>query len=274
MNRIDFDKLINTYFEVALPDVDQLYDLVKDESDYAYSLYLLSHYVVTHYSELKFDYVKYINYFAKVTTSFVSPYADLKKFKLDGVNIYIGDNVVAGDGLVIGGGSVLGKHQFNDDIDNKYIIIGINCVIGNNVRICHGADIGDNVTINNGCIIKEKIDSNVVVDIVNQLQIKRANNAYVTSQKLIVYGLVPKYKNTLVIYGEGFYNPKVIIRLKDSKQLDYNITYWDKNKIIIKIKSFSKTTHVDNMIVIMSRGTRVAIINNIALNVLIKDTFW
>ena len=273
MDRIDFDKLINTYFEVALPDVNQLYGLVKDESDYSYSLYLISHYVVTHYSELKFDYVKYINYFAKVTTSFVSPYADLKRFKLDGVNIYIGDNVVAQDGLVVGGGSILGKQQNYDSIDNKHIAIGKNCIIGNNVRVCQGVKLGDNVTLNDGCIIKENIESDVVVDVVNQLQIKRTNKNYVTSQKLIVYGVVPKYKNTIVIYGEGFYNPKIVIKLKDVKEIDYDMIYWDKNKIIIKIKSVCKYPNSGNIIIIMSRGIRIALINNFALNTLLKDTF-
>ena len=253
MDRVQFDNIIKDYFAVALHDADKLFTMLID-NNMAYNLYLIAHYVIINYPENSFDYIKFVNYYAKVTTCYVSPYASLDTFELNGINIYIGDNVIAQEHLVVGGGCVIGKSQANSEYNIKQVVIGKNCALGNNVKIYPGAVIGNDVTICDGAIIKEKIDNNVQVDIVNQLQVKSMANARISSQDLFVYGVVPKYKNTFVVFGEGFYNPKVILKLKSGTSINYEISYWDKNIIIVKLKESVPIKDDENMLVVMSNG--------------------
>ena len=271
LDRLEFENVIDNYFATASKDKDVIFNLVKEESNLAYALYVIAHYVVCHYSATSYDYVKYINYYAKLTTCFVSPFATLGKFELRGVNIYIGDDMQCGDGLTLYGGVCIGKHKEHYDYDLKPILIGRNCTLYENVRVYNGATIGDNVVVNSGAIIKENISSDVVVDVVNQLQIKSSATARLPSQHLFVYGVVPKYKNSFVLYGTGFYNPKVILKLKNAKDVNTEITYWDKNKIIVKLKIATPISDDENMLIVMSNGVKVTLFNNFGLNMALKD---
>ena len=270
MDREQFDNIIKDHFAVALSDADKIFAMLIDDN-MAYNLYVIAHYAIVNYPENSFDYVKFVNYYAKVTTCYVSPYANLGTFELHGINIYIGDNVVAQDHLVVGGGCVIGKNQANSEYSIKKVTIGNNCVIGNNVKIYPGTIIGDNVTVCDGAIIKEKIDNNVQVDIVNQLQVKSMVNARISSQNLFVYGIVPKYKNTFVVFGEGFYNPKVILKLKSGKNINYEISYWDKNKIIVKLKESTPIKDDENMLIVMSNGIKVTLFNSFGIKNALKS---
>ena len=256
--------IVNNYFPEATKYIADICEKLADTNvlNMVEVYYKISHFVVTHCNESKIDINKFLLYFTKQTNCNISPYAKLKNIKCNGVNTYIDGCVTADDGLIVGNHVIIGKCQNNDYIDKISVVIGKNCNIGNNVRIYPNVTIGDNVIIEDNCIIKENVPNNVVVSIVNQLQLKHSTLASVVpSQTLMVYGVVPKFKNTFVIHGEGFYNPKVIVKLKSGKTLDYEVSYWDKNKIIVKVKE-TKPISDDSLVVVMSNGNKITLINN------------
>lgn len=81
--------------------------------------------------------------------------------------ISIDDNCIFGENVKI----YDNNHRFNNFNMNVKeqgfsigeIKIGKNCWLANNVIVLKGAEIGDNVLIGAGCIIKEKIPSNTIV---------------------------------------------------------------------------------------------------------------
>lgn len=105
---------------------------------------------------------------------------------VDGRKVSIGNNVffnnycsiVSHEAIIIGDNCIFGEnvkiydhnHRFNtNDIkknqgfSSQEIQIGKNCWLANNVILLKGAEIGDNSVIGAGCIIKEKIPANVIV---------------------------------------------------------------------------------------------------------------
>lgn len=154
------------------------------------------------------------------------------------------------------------------------VSISGNIIIKNNVTLCENVHIPKDVTIEDNCIIErncivlENLEKNSVLKIITQQQIKQRYGNSLQSQKVYVYGIVPKFKNTFIILGEGFYNPTIFIKLKNEKTLNYTITYWDKNKIIVKIKSFFKFTNkqVDNVkVTLFSNSEKLIILNSVGL---------
>lgn len=189
-----------------------------------------------------------------------------------GVLYEIGENVTIKQNCILNS-----NIHINDDINNKnvtnYTIIDNNCTIGNNVIICGKIHVGENVNICDNAIIRENIESNTKVEIVNQLQLKQNLKSVLPSQKLQIYGVTKKYKNTLIIHGEGFYNPKIIMRDSNAKELNCEISYWDKNKIMIKLK-YAKYTDAQikgTALVVMSNGTKITLLNNIAVENMLKN---
>lgn len=268
--------LLNTYFPIAIGDVDNIHNLVQGEDSVlltvvAKEYYLISHYIVTHYDEQKYDILRFMNFAIKNTTCYISPYAVLDNFTLNGVGVYIDACVKAGDGLVIGNNVTIGKCHYNEFNDNNHIEIGKNCTLGNNIKIYCNLQIGNNVKICDNAIIKENIVSDVNVDIVNQLQLKDNRLvSTISSQHLIVYGIVPKFRNTITILGEGFYNPKVVIKLRSGKVVDFDLTYWDKNKIILKFKNNTQIDGGQSLLIVFSNGNKITLINNFGLEKALK----
>lgn len=106
---------------------------------------------------------------------------------LDGGKLEIGNNVffnrncsiVSKKSIIIGNDCIFGEnvkiydhnHIFkyknilirNQGFKSNKIIIGNNCWIANNVILLAGATIGNNVVVGAGCIINEKIPSNTIV---------------------------------------------------------------------------------------------------------------
>lgn len=187
-----------------------------------------------------------------------------------------------GNGIVIGETCEIGERC---NLFNNVILGSKNVVkpkqgkrhptLKNNVTICAGAKvlgdivIGNNVFISPSAVVLDDIEDNKKILIINQLQIEKLDSySYLPSQKLIVYGLVPKFKNGLNILGEGFYNPTVLIKLKNNKELNFAITYWDKNKIMIKFKNttpYEKDVVKGVKLIILSNTSKVIVVNNLAL---------
>lgn len=185
-----------------------------------------------------------------------------------------------GVGIVIGATTIIGKccNIFNN------VILGSKNVktakqtkrhptLKDNVTICAGCRVLGDITIGNNCFISpnavvlDDVPDNTHISIINQLQLSKNGNR-LPSQKMIVYGVVPKFKNSIKILGEGFYNPTVLIKLKGEKQLNYNIVYWDKNKILIKIKNTTPFEHNSvsgAKIVILSNADKVIITQSYGL---------
>lgn len=152
---------------------------------------------------------------------------------------------------------------------NTFIEIKNNCVLMSGCVVKGEITIGDNVTILNNCIVMDSIEDNMTISLINQLQIKaKTIENYLPSQNLIIYGVFPKFKNTLIIVGDAIYNPKVIIKLKNELKVDYSISYWDKNKIIIKFKNTNAFTlqETENAkIIILSNKNKVLITSSLGL---------
>lgn len=193
-----------------------------------------------------------------------------------GVDIHPGAKIMAplfidhGYGVVIGETSEIGQ---NCMIFNGVVLGGRNVqnanktkrhpTLKNNVIVCAGAKIlgnivlGENVFVSPNAVVIDDIEDDHEVLIVNQLQIKKqTKNTYLPSQQVVVYGVVPKFKNSISILGEGFYNPNVLIKLRNNKELNYQITYWDKNKIIIKFKHSTPLDKKD------AKGAKMIVFSN------------
>ncbi len=200
------------------------------------------------------------------TNIYISPKCQISDgLKLElAENTKIYDKVIIGKNFVVHGGVVICSNT--NSIDNR-IVIGNNVEIKNGASIWGNCNVGDNVVISNNCVVQDDIESGAVVRIITTQQITTyQNKSIVPSQKLIVYGVVPKFKNRIVIYGEGFYNPCIDIKVKNNaKAIENEIMYWDKNTIILKIRSTQKI-NIDecnkNKIIIKCNGYKLILINS------------
>lgn len=159
----------------------------------------------------------------------------------------------------------------NNVIANKKdleLIIKDNVRLKQNAVVIGGLTLDNNSVVCENCVLTDSLCEYEEAKIINQLQITNTKNK-INPQKLEVYGIIPKFKNAFVIIGEGFYNPTVLIKLRNqNKELKYEVDYWDKNKIIIKIKNtipmLSKVVK-GLKIVILSNSEKVVILNNFAV---------
>ena len=182
--------------------------------------------------------------------------------------------------IVIGATTLIGKrcNLFNDVVlGSKNVKSSQNIkrhpTILNDVTICAGARVLGDITIGNNvficpqAVVTDNIPDNTTVSIVNQLQLTKRINT-LPSQKLTIFGVVPKFKNCIKILGEGFYNPTVLIKLKNEKTINYQITIWDKNKIIVKFKNKALTSKdlVGIKLIVLSNADKVIVLNSFGLN--------
>ena len=182
--------------------------------------------------------------------------------------------------IVIGATTLIGKrcNLFNDVVlGSKNVKSSQNIkrhpTILNDVTICAGARVLGDITIGNNvficpqAVVTDNIPDNTTVSIVNQLQLTKRINT-LPSQKLTIFGVVPKFKNCIKILGEGFYNPTVLIKLKNEKTINYQITFWDKNKIIVKFKNKALTSKdlVGIKLIVLSNADKVIVLNSFWLN--------
>ena len=219
-------------------------------------------------AEQKNRFLSYVkNYSLKNFNSFIHPESVVKMgVVLNGVNIIISKNVTICENCVVYSNVILNDIYFNHD-DNNYVFIDKNCVFRNNVIVCGNVKIGKNVVVENNCVVRENLPDNCEVKIVNQLQLKTDKTSKLPSQNTVVYGITKKFKNTIIIHGEGFYNPKTIIRTSTQKEILHDLFYWDKNKIILKIKynKFTENEVKGSFLVVMSNGNKITLLNNFAL---------
>ena len=182
--------------------------------------------------------------------------------------------------IVIGATTLIGKrcNLFNDVVlGSKNVKSSQNIkrhpTILNDVTICAGARVLGDITIGNNvficpqAVVTDNIPDNTTVSIVNQLQLTKRINT-LPSQKLTIFGVVPKFKNCIKILGEGFYNPTVLIKKKKKKTINYQITFWDKNKIIVKFKNKALTSKdlVGIKLIVLSNADKVIVLNSFGLN--------
>lgn len=182
--------------------------------------------------------------------------------------------------IVIGATTVIGKrcNLFNDVVlGSKNVKSAENVkrhpTLLNDVTVCAGSRILGDVTIGNNvfvcpqAVVTDDVPENTTVSIVNQLQLTKRINT-LPSQKLTIFGVVPKFKNCIKILGEGFYNPTVLIKLKNNKSLNYQIIYWDKNKIIIKFKNkaLTKLDVLGVKLIVLSNADKVILLNSFGLS--------
>lgn len=174
-------------------------------------------------------------------------------------NIHIANNVVIGDNCTLKDNIKIGSSNNAPKILNNVTILS-------NVNIFGNIIVGNNVTIKDNCFVTDNIDDDSQVGIVNQLQVvSKTSKNYLPSQTLNIYGVIPKFKNTIVIVGDGFYNPIVNFKC-DNKELEYVISYWDKNKIIVKFKNTKPIKNKKIIITILSNRTKITILNSAGLN--------
>lgn len=188
-----------------------------------------------------------------------------------GYGVVIGETAEIGQNCIIFNGVVLGSRNVLNANKTKR-----HPTLKNSVTVCAGAKIlgdivlGENVFVSPNAVVIDDIEDHHQVLIVNQLQIKKQTlNTYLPSQQVVVYGVVPKFKNSISILGEGFYNPNVLIKLKGSnKELNYQISYWDKNKIIIKFKHSAPLDKKDVKgvkMIVFSNSHKVIVLSNAGL---------
>ena len=84
------------------------------------------------------------------------------------------------------------------------------------------------------------------------------------------YSTLEKYKNSFVLYGEGIYNPKIKLIVQNHSP-NINITYWDKNKIIVKVDYFSADKKDKSRLILFSNGQRIVINNSEGLHNILKN---
>lgn len=254
-------------------DVNVVLDL-KSKSLVATMCYRIANYL--HYSKLLPE-----NKSSKLTREFmemvsaetsidIHPSAQIgERFFIDhGANVVIGSTCKIGERCNIFNDVVLGSKNVKNAKSEKR-----HPTIKNDVTICAGARVLGNITIGNNCFISphavvlDDVPDDTHVSVINQLQLTKKVNS-LPSQKMIIYGVVPKFKNTLKILGEGFYNPTVLIKLKNDKILNYQIIYWDKNKILVKIKNTAPYNLLDThgaKIIVLSNADKVVITQSYGL---------
>lgn len=187
--------------------------------------------------------------------------------------------------VVIGATTIIGKccNLFNDVVlGSKNVKCALDVkrhpTLGNNVTVCAGSRVLGDITLGNNvfvcphAVVTDSVPENTTVSIVNELQLTKQANL-LPSQKLTIFGVVPKFKNCLTILGEGFYNPTVLIKLKTEKVLNYQISYWDKNKIIIKFKSRALTKQEASgaKIIVLSNADKVIVIGSYGLTKILTN---
>ena len=252
---------------------DIVYNIKKDrlssedfellsKSDYAIIYYRVSEYF---YYKLKETQVAYLIADEGLTKTkiYISP----KVVIGEGFSLKLAQNTKILEDVRIGENfEIFGKATINSAIgENSLLSIGNNVCLKDRVCVRGNIRIGNNICVREGCTVLEDIGDNCEVKVATSLQILSAHGKnLLPSQKLFVYGVVPKFKNQIVIYGEGFYNPIIDIKCKNyKKQIESEITYWDKNTIIVKIKP----TFIDlewakqNKIIIKSNGYK-CVVNN------------
>ena len=205
---------------------------------------------------------------ASQTSIDIHPAAKIgKEFFIDhGANVVIGSTCIIGERCNLFNDVVLGSKNVKTAKPEKR-----HPTIKNDVTICAGARVLGNIIIGNNCFISphavvlDDVPDNTHVSIVNQLQLTKKINS-LPSQKMIIYGVVPKFKNTIKILGEGFYNPTVLIKLKNEKTLIYQIIYWDKNKILVKIKNTTPLT------LSQTSGAKIVVLSN-ADKVIVTESY-
>ena len=195
------------------------------------------------------------------TSIYISPQISIKS----GLKIELGENSkIFGNGQIGENFSIFGRVVISSKQaeSNGIVKIGNNVFVQEGASIWGSVEIGNNVKIGANCVVLENIESDCEVGIYSALQLticKKKN--ILPSQKLRVYGVVPKYKNQLVIYGDGFYNPKVDLKVKDFK-VESAISYWDKGTIILKIKPVKGSDeNLKSKIIIKSNGYKVVVVN-------------
>ncbi len=204
---------------------------------------------------------------------YISPLANIEIGVVFLGNVFeIGKNTTIKQNTIINNNVFINVNKLVNN-DNNNIVIDKNCNVGNNVNITGKTTIGAQVNVCDNAIIRENIEANTNVEIVNQLLLKHGTKSVLPSQKLTIYGLTKKYKNTIIIYGEGFYNPKVIVRDKDKKEVLSELMYWDKNKIMLKFKyvKYKEQQVKGAVLVVMSNGSKITLLNNFALESLLKN---
>lgn len=205
------------------------------------------------------------NHTISTCSNYISPFSDVEfpiiikgNFNYIGGGYYIKDNFECGNS-----NRLFDKNTvFND----KKISVGKNVKIDNDVKIY--SEIGNNVKIDSDAVIREKIEDGVNVSVRNSIQTKTENK---TIKCPTIYGVVPKFRNLMVVYGEGFYNPKIKIVVPYGR-VDYSLTFWDKNKIIIRLDRVEMDSDNEkNTLIIFSNGGRVSLINDIGVQKSLKN---
>lgn len=117
-----------------------------------------------------------------------------------GTGTVIGETCEIGDDCYILQGVVLGARGIaGNDSAKRHPTIGNGVQIGAFAKVLGPINIGDNVFISPNCVITEDVPANTRVTIVNQLQL----SIPAKSDKVEVYGVVPKSHNILEIYGHN-----------------------------------------------------------------------
>ena len=238
------------------------------KSDIAVIYYRVAEYV---FYKLKRQEVAYLiaDYALKITNIYISPKVNIGEGLLLEIaeNTKIYENVRIGKKMhIVGKVIICSKTNLQN---NNCIEIGDNFSISHNACVRGNIKIGNNVCIDGGCTVLDNIDSDCEVKIVSSLQMLYSNKKnLLPSQKIFVYGVVPKFKNQIVIYGEGFYNPIVDIKIKQlNKNIESEVSYWDKNTIIIKVKPINIENEKLNVnkIIIKSNGYKCVVNNSMGL---------
>lgn len=279
-------KLKTTYFNDCVIDERQVMseckkyinyykeklDILENENGlYAILLYIISCNVVKN-NMYSCDLISKLaiakNYTITNCTNYISPYSLISfPMEIRGNFNYIGSGYNIGKSFVCGNNCRL--YDNNNIVFDNMIKIGENVKLEDDVKVY--CEIGDNCRIGTGCSIREDIISNVTVECKNNLQIKSGLNKNMGEEKTpVCYGVVPKFKNMLAIYGENFYKPKVKIVVPFGK-VEYDICFWDKNKILVRFEKVLIDSSCDkNTLVVFSNGLRITLVNDIGVGKALK----
>lgn len=285
LNKIknDIDLFCDTYFYSEKIDRQKIYDLIIKDYSYqkelgfdnydgivALIIYRVCHTMVDN-ANIYDLFFKIQNESRIKSSSYISPFAVLNcPIALVGKNIEISKGFKLDKNIVLYDNVKLIDKDYGL-FDKKSTHIGKDTVINNNSKIYNGADIGEGCVIGDNCIIKEKISANYEVSVISELQIKKSKtSSFISSQELNIFGVVPKYKNTLVVFGEGFYNPKIKL-IVDGRSVNVEISYWDKNKIMIKVPYFTVGNCLKNMLIIFSNSQRIVLNNSYGVQKVLKN---
>lgn len=277
------DVVIDKYFSEFDINIDNIKEKLTEDIDYILSkryerngINALIFYRVTRecVSQLKKEEIT--NFVFKIknisriySTSYISPFSYLECPVFIGDEVFIDKNYKIGKYVVIENKCYLIDNNIYKS-DNKLYNIQENVLIENSVKV-YNSSIGVNAIIGSNSIIREDISNDVIVDVISELQIKKsAISSRIPSQELKVYGVVPKYKNSFVLYGEGIYNPKVKLVVQNNIS-NATITYWDKNKIIVRVEYFAMSGNDKSKLILFSNGQRIVLNNSVGLQKTLKN---